>query len=233
MIITPLPVTIAYPQSKTPRSPGLHLSSIIRGIASDTGILDRLQAETLSLVEVIGEDWWAGLDEPSRLRIALGLAWEQWYIPTLETEGIVDHPGEMKLSGIYMTPDAESIDVILMKETRPGYFEPEYGRAITEVKATFKSVKTVTDIEQQWMWMSQMMGYCKAAESLRAYLHCLCIAGNYKIRRITSPFGREMGLYDIEPVLLKWQFDFTEYELDRRWDLMVDYAKSKGHRLTN
>lgn len=225
MIITPLPVSLAYPQSKTPRSPGLHLSNIIRGIAMDTGILDKLEAESLSLIEVSGEDWWSTLEEPTKIRIALGLAWEQWYIPTMEIDGVVDHPEELCVDGIYMSRDGESIDV-LMHEANPIYIP-----ALIEVKATFKSVKTVSDIRSQWMWMAQIMGYCFGMDTTRAYLHCLCVVGNYKIKRLSSPFGKEMGVYDIEPQLLKWQFDFTEFELERNWTLMRDYAMSKGHIL--
>lgn len=228
MIITPLPVTLAYPESKTPRSPGLHLSNIIRGIAIKTGILDKLEAESLSLVEVSGEDWWATLDEPTKLRIAIGLAWEQWYIPTLE--GVVDHPEELKVDGIYMSRDGESLDIIY-HETRPAYWEALYTPTLIEVKATFKSVKTVKDIKKQWMWMAQMMGYCHVMETHIAILHVLCVVGDYKIKRISSPFGKEMGVYDIEPKLLVWQFEFTEYELERNWRLQVDYALSEGHTL--
>lgn len=234
MIITPLPVTLAYPESKTPRSPGLHLSNIIRGIALETGILDKLEAESLSLIEVSGEDWWATLDEPSKLRIVIGLAWEQWYIPTLEVEGVVDHPEELCVDGIYMSRDGESLDVILSepstsihRQEQPSIYIP----ALHEVKHTYKSVKTVTDIEKQWMWMSQMKGYCWAMQTTTAYLHVFCAVGDYKVKHISSPFGKEMGVYDIEPKLLKWRFDFTEFELERNWSLMTDFAISKGHTL--
>lgn len=230
MIITPLPVTIPYPKSKTPRSPGLHLSGIIRGIAQDTGLLDKLEAESLSLIEVNGEDWWATLDEPTKLRIALGLAWEQLYIPMLEEGGVVDHPEELCVDGIYMSRDGESVDVV-MHESRPDYWEALYVPALIEVKATFKSVNTVSDIQSQWMWMSQMMGYAHAMDTLVAYLHCLCIVGDYKTKKMSSPFGKSLGVWDIEPRLLKWKFEFTEYELERNWDLMRDYARSKGHLL--
>lgn len=227
MIITPLPVTLAYPQSKTPRSPGLHLSNITKGIARETGILDRLEAESLSLIEIRGEEWWTSLDEPTKIRIAIGLAWEQWYIPTLE--GVVDHPEELCVDGIYMSRDGESLDIV-MHESRPGFWE--YIPALHEVKSTFKSVKTVSDIKSQWMWMAQMMGYCFAMSTTRAYLYVLCVVGDYKIKRISSPLSKQMGVYDIEPQLLKWQFDFTEHELERNWTLHRDFAVFKGHLLT-
>lgn len=205
MRITSTAVDLALPLGRAPRSHGVHLSRIIRGIALETGVLKPEWADDLGLIEMPGEQeaWWAGLDQASRLRMCIGLAWEDWYIPRMEGGSVVDHPGEMQVQGVYMTHDGESIDTIL---TTRGQWPV---LALHEVKATYKSTKTVGDMTGQWMWLSQCKGYCKGLETLRAYLHVLFLCGDYK--------------YPITPQLRRWQIDFTQAEIDENWELMQDY----------
>lgn len=206
MKVSALPITLPLPLG-APRSPGVHLSRIIRGIAQESGILKPEWADDLGLVEVEGEQeaWWDGLDTASRLRMSIGLAWEQWYIPQLLD--VVDHPGEMRVDGIYMTHDGESIDTILTPRGQKPIL------ALHEVKATYKSTKTVGDLSGQWMWLAQCKGYCKGLQTLRAYLHVLFLCGNYK--------------YPISPQLIRWQIDFTPDEIEENWQLMTEYLRHK------
>ncbi len=217
MIVTQVPVTLALPESRSPRSQGVHVSSIIRCIATEAGILKPEWVEELSLIEVKGSSqaWWDRLDEVAKIRISLGLAWEEFYIPTLTH--VVDHPGEMQTDGIFMTHDGESLDVVL---TERGVQQQIL--AVHEVKCTFKSMNQIAgvefdyaagsysyDLSGQWMWLSQMKSYCRGLHTLRAYLHVLFLCGDYS--------------FPISPRLLCFQVDFTQDEIDDNWSLLTAY----------
>lgn len=180
----------------------MHLSKIIKAIAVESKILDPDYAGDLSLEEIGGqhEGWWSSLDPSVQLKMSIGLAWEDWYVPQLET--VAYHPGEMEVEGIYMTHDGESIDVI-------------WGDGLTlhEVKATYKSTKTVGNLDSQWMWIAQLKGYCKGLRTLVAYIHVLFLCGDYK--------------YPITPQLKCWRVEFTQAEIDENWELMSGYVKHR------
>ena len=203
MIVSPFPVSLALPVGGPPRSEGVHVSRLIRGIARETGVLDAKWADDLSLVEIPGEQeaWWDSLDEASRLRMSIGLAWEDWYVPQLE--GVTYHPGEMFVDGVYMTHDGESLDTLVVEGTSTLCL------VLHEVKVTYKSLKTVGDLSSQWMWVAQCKSYCKGLHCRLAYLHVLFLCGDYK--------------YPISPQLRCWRLEFTQAEIDENWELMVSY----------
>jgi hypothetical protein len=183
----------------------VHVSSIIRCIATELGILKGNIAEDLSLTDV------REITDPvAIIRISIGLAWEQYYIPEVlgPTLNVVDHPGEMEVDGIYMTHDGESVDVIITD------FVSHWGLIIHEVKATYKSVKTVGDMSQQWMWLTQCKAYCKGRGTRVAMMHVLFLCGDYK--------------FPITPQLRCWQIEFTQEEIDENWELMTDYVRHKN-----
>lgn len=197
------------------RSEGVHVSSIIRCIALEMGILKVEWIEELSLVETTQADWWETLDEVARLRIAAGLAWEQWYIPQLTiTEGIVDHPGEMCLDGIYMTHDGEDVTFIVTESFRGHVLR------IHEIKYTYKSVKTVLGeqaedgtypdaMKSQWMWISQGLAYCKGRKTRFHVQHVYFACGDYS--------------WPMRPKLLRIPIEYTQEEVDANWTLLRDY----------
>lgn len=194
------------PVNGAPRSEGVHLSRIIRNIAVENGVLKKEWVEDLSLVEAGGdaaETWWNNLDDASRLRMSIGLAWEEWYVTQLGN--VVFHPGEMQVDGIYMTHDGESLDTIM---TPKG---PNLHLCLHEVKATYKSTKTVGNLETQWLWLAQTKGYCKGLNTNIAYLHTLFLCGDYK--------------YPITPQLKVWQIIYTDAEIEDNWDLCVSYMR--------
>ena len=189
------------PAPKSPRSSGIHVSSLIRCIATETGILKPQWAEELSLVDVREIT-----DPEALLRINIGLAWEQHYIcDILSQYGVVDHPTELELDGVYLTHDAESVSVIIT-----------LGKAVAhlvchEIKATYKSTNTVKDLRDQWMWIAQVKGYCKGLGTRFAVVHVLFLCGDYS--------------YPIKPMLRVWQLEFTQEEIDQNWDLLMDYKQ--------
>lgn len=205
MISQEIPVSIGLPAG-APRSIGVHVSAIIRCIATEAGILKAEWAEELSLVDV------REITDPvALLRINIGLAWESHYIPMLE--GVLDHPGEMQVDGIYMTHDGESVD-LLLTEKAFDYKKLEVRRVVHEVKATYKSTKTVGDLSSQFMWLAQMKGYCKGLNTRFARMHVLFLCGNYK--------------FPISPQLKVWDVEFTQEEIESNWELLRDY---RDHRL--
>jgi hypothetical protein len=200
LIITPAKVTIKLPSPDVPRGVGVHASGIIRNIAVEMGILKADQAEEVNLV-----DTRVITDEVAIIRMAIGLAWEEWYIKNiLYHEGVVKHPGEMKLDGVHMTPDGESVDTIKGKTAL----------VIHEVKATYKSTNTVGDVTKEWMWLTQIKCYCKGAKTRYGKLHTLFLCGDYK--------------FPIRPIPRAWDIEFTQKEIDDNWSLMTDYRDARA-----
>jgi hypothetical protein len=210
MRVEAITLDIPYPHSlegSASRTPGIHVSGLIRGMAGDFGILDKKYVEDLQLVEVSGaaENWWTHLEPVARLRMSMGLAWEAWYLPRIP--GVVYQPGEMSLAGIYMTQDGESLDAVVDEEG----LVKGYAVAIHEVKLTYKSLNTVQDsggISQQWLWMMQTKAYCKARNCRTVYMHVLFVCGDYS--------------YPICPLLFVWRITWEQSEIDEAWDLIVD-----------
>lgn len=207
MIVTETPGTLELPRDYT-RSPGVHLSSIIRCLAIDMGILTDEQAEELQLVDVRHI-----LDPVALLRISIGLAWEEWYIgKVLSQEGVTKHPGEMYVDGVYMTPDGESLDVIITERGEENVLR------IHEVKATYKSTNTVGStaeaLQKQWMWMAQLMGYCHAAKTRHAKLHVLFVDGNYRM--------------PMKPKLTVFEIEFTDKDIKDNWTLIQEGKEHYG-----
>lgn len=197
MIVVEVPITLRLPESHG-RSAGIHVSALIRCIATDQGILKPEWAEDVSLSDV------REITDPTAvLRISIGLAWEAHYIPLIGT--IVDHPGEMQVDGIYMTHDGESVDTVCTASANRG----KVALIVDEVKATYKSTKTVGNMESQWMWMMQCKAYCKGLNTRFARMHVLFICGDYT--------------YPIKPLLKCWQIEFTKEEIDTSWELLRDY----------
>lgn len=201
------PLPLPVPQSRAPRTPGIHVSSVIRNLGILNGALKLEEAAVLSLVEVGSQqEWWDGLKPGDQLRIAMGLAWEEWYIPQLAVFGVVDHPGEMELDGIYLTHDGESLDLFVTETD-----ENLYLLAVHEVKLTYKSRKTVGDFSTQWLWTTQIKAYCKAKGTNIAFIHVTYACGDYS--------------YPITPMRDVWRIEFSQEELDETWEIITGYVR--------
>lgn len=213
------PIALPPPPSRHERSEGIHLSRIIRAIALETGLLKPDWFEELSLVEVGSSDeWWNNLDPVAQFRIGMGLAWEEWYIPQLDE--VVDHPGEMELDGIYMTPDGEELTAFVVQESYAKQSR-RWEKVIHEVKCTYKSTKTVgwDKVRTEWdleramqgevMWQMQGKGYCKAANTPNIVHHILFVCGDYS--------------WPMRPQGWRFHQTYSQAELDTNWNLITDY----------
>lgn len=202
MKITPVEAPIFLPPPATPRSEGVHVSSIIRAIALDMGKLKPEYADPSDEGALV--DQRAITDPLAILRMSIGLAWENWYIPQiLGPTGVKKHPGELHIDNIHMSPDGLSVDVIITQQFRQRVMK------VHEVKATYKSTNTVGDMSREWMWLAQLQGYCKGAGTRHAKIHVLFLCGDYKM--------------PITPQLKCWDINFTQVELDQNWELMKEY----------
>lgn len=199
------PVPLNLPSLPHKRTVGIHLSSIIRCMAIEGKIL---QSDDVVEDLTLYGDSRIITDPAAILRIWIGCAWEAFFLPRLLN--VIDHPGERYYDGIYLTPDGESVDVYVT-ETRI-----EVVHAIHEVKATYKSVNTVSDFIhaknplKNWMWLAQLKAYCYQAKTRRGVLWVLFLCGNYK--------------WPITPQIRKYTFDFEQWELEENWKLMKDYV---------
>lgn len=180
-------------------------------IAQETGHLKPEWCESLnelSIVEVSSSTKF--LDQDIALRVAIGLAWEDWYISTqLVPEGIMDHPGEYCVDGIYMSPDAEELSTIIVDK------RPQHIIRVHEIKATGKSVNTVGETAEElkascFMWLCQIMAYCKGAGTRFADLHVLFRYGDY-----VRPF--------MLPQKKRFRMEFTQEEIDGNWEMIRSY----------
>lgn len=199
MIISSTVVEMFLPESPMPRGVGVHASGIIRAIAMEMGILKSDGAEEVTLADKRNIT-----NETAILRMAIGLSWEEFYINNiLLKEEVVKHPGQMCLDGVYMTPDGESL-TLRGKKT---------ALIIHEVKATYKSTRTVGDLEKEWMWLTQLKCYCKGAKTRYGKLHVLFICGDYT--------------FPIRPLVKAWDIEFSQKELDDNWELMTAYRDQR------
>lgn len=218
MIAERLPVVLPYPTGPA-RTPGVHASGLIRGMAADYGILKPEWIDhDHSIVEnpEASEGWWDRLEEVAKTRMLMGLAWENFYLPRIPE--VIHQPGEMERDGIYLTPDGQSSEMI--RTVARQITKTRHVLACHEVKVTYKSINTVGDLgttllePKNWMWRMQLMSGCKLMETLIAYLHILFVCGDYR--------------RPIVPVALLWKFIFDQQEVDQAWDRMVEY---RDHRM--
>lgn len=198
------------------RSPGVHLSGVLREYA--------LKAEILTPSELDEDEY--------PLRMALGVAWEE-FLASLYPE-TAWWPGEWVRDGVAGNPDG----VGLLLPEREDLDDPSEGwkpaMIIEEVKYTHKSCSNGRDVPnlndrqgvKDWMmWLNQGMGYCNlhpsnrmpadgGIEHLRPRLvryHVLYGCGDY-VRPYKERYVRTL-------------VEFTDKELDKNWETVQKYKR--------
>src|SRR5262245_39067788 len=143
-----------FSEVQTARSPGLHLSAIIRDL--DLAVHGNRYAETSP--------------ETRQVYFAMGFIWErilaEIIIDTaiLRSSGTLVRPGEFVSDGIAMSPDAVDLS--------------DY--AIEEYKATWLSSVHPIDSPKFWPWLVQLKCYCRAIGTRRARLRAFFVNGDWR-----------------------------------------------------
>lgn len=209
----------------------MHVSECIRDVALAMGMYKGDDKEELdwTLIKyrmMCGAD--VLVDYPLAIRrVAMGLAWEQWY-GAQHPEMNFHLVGELSKDKIIGTPDGLEFRTIQMVQDSTGTYsiarrqELTYG-IIHEIKLTWKSSRSHNEapevrIAKEWAWISQCKSYCFMAHDprwpvLTAILHVYWVNGNY----------RGSG-----PEILTYELTFTEQELIANWKLITNTA---GHIL--
>lgn len=194
-----------HPTPDLHRSPGLHVSEIIRAVA--------LQPSLALFTE---ED----RDDEAPLCVALGMGWE-WIAARLYPE-MNWQPGEVEREGIFGSPDGISL------------ISGEFGKyiltdepVIDEFKFTGKSqrvkgakpmpngtllAKDLKDIRTEWMWMQQGMSYCN--------MHDL----RPTVARFHICWSKGPYTYPMKGVYMRYLVKFEPHELIGNWEMLT------GHR---
>ncbi len=166
------------------RSPGLHASEIYGDLFQDLEP-NRFKRDS----------------EPNPIKMAVGLAWEQWLERTLQAMGeLVSRPEElMSEEGIAYSPDL----LVLNGKDRIG-----------EIKATWMSSTGAPTDPKFDKWLVQMKLYCYWTTIPDARLYGLFMCGNYKDIR--------------DPQFLVWDISFTDMELRENHAMNMGHARHKG-----
>lgn len=181
-----------------PRTPGVHLSGVLRFMALESGLLrPDDEEEDLDLLLEKYPHWQQG-DKRVFNRIALGLAWEEWYARQ-QPEDVVFHPGEFARDGITGTPDAVRI-------TDTGEME------LHEYKLTWRSSRR--PIADEWMYWAQMAGYCAMVGGMMAERTGSAAAGMTGVLHVYYVNGDYAGS---GPILKSYTREFTTKEIETQW----------------
>lgn len=208
----------------SPRSPGRHVSEVIKELALSRGIWKKDDQEeldfTLAKYRAARGDDVIKLYPAAMYRIAAGLAWESWYGPQ---QDINFHSiGELSKDRIIGTPDGMKI-------------QPVTGRLVVpEIKYTWKSSQSdrkspMERLKEEYPWTCQTCSYCRLATVgqvklwhqgnvtlasdnlvMNAELHVFWSNGNYK------GSGPELRVYEIE---------FTPEEVMGNWNVILSKSR--------
>jgi hypothetical protein len=222
-----------------PRTPGLHVSEILRQNALDMGVLKQDDADdidwTLARYRMDrGEDI-VKLYPQAIYRIALGLAWERWLgdqWPQINFHTI----GEVTRDGIIGTPDGLSFcppnelpyytlttggGSQFVRDESTGLllpYDPSVERPIVhELKATWKSSRSTTEtplerISKEWLWYAQTKSYCWMASNA---LPEPVTTGHLHVLWVNGNY-RGSG-----PEFRTYELTFSVDELRAHWKLML------------
>lgn len=143
-----------------PRTPGLHLSTIVRAIEQDIFGQEKRPDKTPDQERRLMAMWEAGL------------VWERAIEVAYSERYCKDRPwiirqGEVEMDGIKLTPDAD---------------DPRE-KQIEEYKWTRVSLNTIAKegFEKKWPgYLMQMKAYCRAKKRTKALLVVLFVNGDYK-----------------------------------------------------
>jgi hypothetical protein len=140
--------------------------------------------------------------KPDDLRMAMGLAWEQYLEALLVRNGVkVFRPGELLTDeGVAYSPD--------------GLLENRITRLI-EYKCTWMSSREDITHPKFGKWITQVQFYLHALQLRHARFYVLYVNGDY-----TRGAGG--------PVLKMWDIEFADQELQETHQMLMNHAADEG-----
>lgn len=192
-----------------PRSPGVHLSGVLRYVAIQTQILD---------VDPTTGKWRGDKDRPDDefpLRMWMGMGWEHQAAGMYPE--MVWQPGEFERDEVFGTPDGLTLLDPAWAVICRLSGEDAYPVMLEEFKLTWKSSFSGA-ITDQWMWMRQGMGYC-----------ALLQANGYDCRIVRYHVGYVNGDYrPPSPKYIRYTVEFSQKEIDGLWGLVLRNKGKEG-----
>lgn len=189
---------VTYPINLRPatapaRTPGIHLSGVLRRIAQSAKILDYDDGPTLDEIITHTDPHLVG-QSGILMRIILGYAWEDYIVRHIP--GLIYHPGEFALDGVTGSPDG----ILLAQD---GQTE------VHEFKWTFASSKTPITDKQLYLWQAgcylKMVSAAVFTPCNRAVFHICHVRGNYK---------------GIDPQYIATRVEFATAEIEGYWAMV-------------
>ncbi len=180
-----------------PRTPGLHLSTILRAMAVHTGVFKDDPESDLDYLIPNLDPLSVGKSGPL-MRCIMGFAWENW-LSTYVLKQARFHPGEFLLDGIIGTPDCIEEDLDWL--------------TLHEIKWTFKSSSPPFSKHLQWLYQGACYmkmvstAYKTPVKDMRLVYHPCFVKGNY--RGIDTEYS---------PVEVRLE----EREVDGVWDVVSE-----------
>lgn len=207
-----LEAMVLHPHPTKKRSPGVHVSQVIKYCAQKLG--------KLSLEDQVDE---------MPLVVLLGIAWEE--IAARLYSEMKWQPGEVKRNGVIGSPDGYSKHDMMLPNNFSSIEQLTELPVIDEFKFTYKSARHRHDnIIGEWMWMQQVMAYInmnkrmqeivKGGWPMLAKLHVCWAMGEY-------------GKYPLKPRYVRYLVKFDKQDLDNNWAMLQRYKSyvepEKGH----
>lgn len=188
----------------SPRTPGLHLSQILRAMAIHTGVFK--DTDDLNILIPNIDPLAVGKSGPL-MRCIMGYSWENW-LSAYVLKDATFHPGEFILDGIIGTPDCleESVEWLTLHE----------------IKWTFKS--SAPPFSSHLMWLYQGACYLKMVSThyhtplsqCRLIYHPCYVKGNYRgIDTEYRPVEVRMEQREVDGV---WDVVSGHRDLVKEWE---------------
>lgn len=189
------------------RSPGLHLSGVLRYIAINTRLLKGIDPVTGKWV---GDEDVELMEEDMPLRMVLGMALEEWLAPLYPNMNW--QPGELSLNGITGSPDGLSISDLVSLP-----FLPEWTPIIEEFKCTWKSCRHGILAQKLWIWQGGCYAHMYGCRYVR--FNVLWVNGDYTRG---GPGG---------PVYKRYLIEYSELDLKNLWDMVLLNKNAPGVKI--
>ena len=221
---------LSAPSEGYVRSPGLHMSDLYGSLYKHLNPkrYDKRDAEGNSLP----------FDE---LRMELGSAFEEALEPVLRQRLVgTERPGEFVTQHAAYCP--KRITTVVIGDApcfcgagviySPDHFLFNGVFRLGEFKLTWMTIASGLRDRKFDKWFCQKKVYCHHLDTPHARLYAYFVNGHgkwewYKVPDVWNPNHPE-GLCPPGPLLLAWDIEFTQKELDNEWSVLVRHGRKVG-----